>query len=143
MLKYCVGGSCLLYIEAGPICTIVCSEMISSPYCSIIIGLIQHYQFKQWIYYMELNPSSAETVFAVIFTWCHRHVNKQGLNARVKPNCGVIVISSKQQKHCMVESTGYYEGGVGRVLSLSCILFSMVVCGNLMTFKIIELDYVS
>ena len=29
VLKYCVGGSCLLYIEAGPIRTIVCSEMIS------------------------------------------------------------------------------------------------------------------
>ena len=43
----------------------------------------------------------------------------------------------------MVESTGYYEGGVGRVLSLSCILFSMVVFGNLMTFEIIELDYVA
>ena len=43
----------------------------------------------------------------------------------------------------MVESTGYYEGGVGQVLSLSCILFSMVVCGNMMTFEIIELDSVA
>ena len=39
---------------------------------------------------MELNPSSAESVFADTFTWCHRLVNKQGLNAKVKPNCGVI-----------------------------------------------------
>ena len=31
---------------------------------------------------------------------------------------------------------------MGRVLSLSCILFSMVVFGNMMTFEIIELDYV-
>ena len=43
----------------------------------------------------------------------------------------------------MVESTGYYEGGVGRVLSHRSILFSMVVCGNVMTFEIIELDCVS
>ena len=54
---------------------------------------------------------------------------------------GLFVVSSKQQRHCMVEFTGHYEGGVGRVLSLSCILFSMVVLGNLMTFEIIELDY--
>ena len=33
---------------------------------------------------MELNTSSAETVFTDKFTWCHRHVNKQNLNARVK-----------------------------------------------------------
>ena len=74
---------------------------------------------------MELNPSSAENVFAD--------------TSRAQ----LYVISSKQQRHCMVESTGYYEGGVGRVLSLSCILFGMVVFGNLMTFEIIELDYVS
>ena len=29
VLEYCVSGICLLYIEAGPIRTIVCSEMIS------------------------------------------------------------------------------------------------------------------
>ena len=52
---------------------------------------------------------------------------------------GLFVVSSKQQRHCMVESTGYYEGGVGLeierlwVLLLSCSLFSMVVCGNVMT----------
>ena len=49
---------------------------------------------------------------------------------------GLFVISSKQQRHCMVESTGYYEGGVGWVLSLNCIPFSMVVFRNLMTFEI-------
>ena len=92
---------------------------------------------------MELNPSSAENGFADTFTWCHRHVNKQGLNARSNQNECLFVVSSKQQRHCMVESTGYYEGGVGQVLSLSCILFSMVVFGNLMTFEIIELDSVA
>ena len=56
---------------------------------------------------------------------------------------GLLVVPSKQQRHCMVEFTGHHEGGVGRVLSLSCILFSMVVFGNLVTFEIIELDYVS
>ena len=90
---------------------------------------------------MELNPSSAETVFAGTFTWCHRHVYKQGLNARVKQTEGLFVVSSKQQRHCKVESTGYYEGGVELgieglwVLLLSCSLFSMVVCGNVMTLS--------
>ena len=91
---------------------------------------------------MELNPCSAENVFADTFTWCHGHVNKQGLNQGSNHTESLFVISSEQQRHCMVESTGYYEGGAGWVLSLNCILFSMVVFGNLMTFEIIELDYI-
>ena len=34
-------------------------------------------------------------------------VSMQGSNQ----TAGLFVVSSKQQRHCMVESTGYYEGG--------------------------------
>ena len=88
---------------------------------------------------MELNPSSAENVLILSPGAIGMYISKGSMQGSNQTE-GLFVISSEQQRHCMVESTGYYEGGVGRVLSLNCILFSMVVFGNLMTFEIIELD---
>ena len=79
---------------------------------------------------MELNPSSAENVLLIHSPGAIGMLISKGSMQGSNQTAGLFVVSSKQQRHCMVEFTGYYEGGVGRVMSLNCILISMVVFGN-------------